>query len=427
MKKVLVIGQGAREHALAWKLGQSPLVGSIQLAPGNHGTALSHCNVAIGVTEADTLAAWAQEEAIDLTIVGPEAALSAGVVDSFKIRGLHIFGPTRAAAQLETSKAWAKRFMSRHGIPTAAYAAYASIDEARHALQVDNQHNDVREDTAPRTYPLVLKSDGLAAGKGVRIVQNQAEALEALRDLQESGATGLVVEAFLEGMEISLLAISDGVQVRPLSPARDYKRAFDGDRGPMTGGMGAFSPVPSFDDTLMQQVMTQIIEPTIAGMAAEGIPYRGVLYAGLMLCANGPHVLEFNARFGDPETQVLLPRWEDDLYVVLEAASEGKLAELGQFRWSNDVACGVVLAAAGYPSSVSNGQQIAGLAQAQAGSLVFHGGTAGDIDGRTVTAGGRLLTVVGCGRNMEEARSKAYQALGQISVADGWCRHDIGL
>lgn len=412
--KVLVIGQGGREHALAWKLAQGAGVEAVFAAPGNYGTGLIGTNVDLRVDDAEALAAWAAREGIGLTVVGPEAALAAGVVDAFRARGLRIFGPTRDAARLETSKAWAKAFMGRHGIPTSPYSEFGDAQAAAEYLR-----GQVR-------YPLVIKADGLAAGKGVRIACDQAEALTAVDEALALGSGRVVIEAFLEGFEVSFLAISDGSTVRPLACAHDYKHAQDGGRGPMTGGMGAYSPV-GLEDTLTETVMESIVEPAVRGMAQEGIAYQGVLYAGLMLTADGPRVLEFNARFGDPETQVLLPRWQADLAAVLAATADGRLEDLPPFSWSAHAACGVVLAAAGYPESIRTGHPIAGLDTVDAGVLVFHGGSRPDAPSQgAVTAGGRVLTVVGHGDDLAAARDAAYRGAARIAFEGCWYRRDIG-
>jgi phosphoribosylamine--glycine ligase len=414
--KVLVIGQGGREHALAWKLSQSPSVAAVFTAPGNPGTAQLGTNVDLPVTAATDLADWAARTAIDLTIVGPEAALAAGVADAFRTRGLPIFGPTRAAARLETSKVWAKDFMRRHYIPTAAYQTFEQRDAA-----ITYIRSLGRQD-----YPLVIKLDGLAAGKGVSIAEDEESALQAVHALLAEPPARVVIEAFLRGFEVSFLAISDGQTVRPLACAHDYKHAGDGDTGPMTGGMGAYSPV-GFEHALTDRVMATIVEPTIQGMAAEGTPYTGILYAGLMLTAEGPRVLEFNARFGDPETQVILPRWNDDLCKVLATVAAGRLADLPPFSWSESTFCGVVLASPGYPGPLSTGGPIQGLAAADTRSLIFQSGTRYDAGTRQVhAAGGRVLTIVGKGKNLEEARTTAYHRARQISFGGCWCRNDIG-
>lgn len=419
MVKVLVIGQGGREHALAWKLSQSPEVQAIVTAPGNSGTARVGMNLNLPVTAAAELATWAAEAAIDLAVVGPEAALATGVVDAFRARGVPIFGPTRAAAKLETSKVWAKDFMTRHHIPTAAYREFADLDEATSYIC----------SLPPEDYPLVVKIDGLAAGKGVEIAQDEGAALRAVRAaLGGSGQAGrIVVEQFLRGFEVSFLAISDGITARSLACAHDYKHALEGDRGPMTGGMGAYSPLGS-EDRLTEQVMATIISPAIRGMAAEGTPFAGVLYAGLMLTAEGPRVLEFNARLGDPETQVILPRWGDDLYQVLSATVAGKLADLPPFTWSDAAACGVVIAAPGYPAAPAIGASIEGLDSDLPETWVFHGSARPDEQGRRVlTNGGRVLTVVGSSPTLAAARAAAYERVRAIHFQGCWYRRDIGL
>lgn len=415
--KVLIIGQGGREHAIAWKLAKNPGVVALYIAPGNAGTAAVGTNVPLAVTAIADLVEFAATHFVDLTVVGPEIPLAAGVVDAFRARGLRIFGPTQRAAQLETSKAWAKAFMLRHGIPTAAYAEFTDAHEATQYLDKDER---VR-------YPLVIKDDGLAAGKGVQIVQDRSEALASVRQAFAGGTARLVIEEFLHGFEVSFLAISDGVIARPLATAHDFKRAYDGDRGPMTGGMGAYSPVPGLDAAFSEAIMQQIIQPVVAGMAAEGMPYQGILYAGLMLTAEGPRVLEFNARFGDPETQVLLPRWEDDLYSVLASAVDGNLASLAPFRWRSESSCGVVLASAGYPRTSAGGGAIDGCNDMDADGLIFQGNTK-LVPGEPlpIGAGGRLLTVVGLGATIDAAREAAYQNIGHVRCTGSWYRRDLG-
>ena len=417
-KRVLVIGAGGREHALAWKLAQSPAVSELFTAPGNFGAALVGVNVDLPVTAVEELAAWAVNAGIDLAVVGPEAALAVGIVDAFRAHGVRIFGPTRAAARLETSKAWAKAFMMRHQIPTAAYREFAERGAALAYVRA----------LGPADYPLVIKVDGLASGKGVIIAENESAALGAVEDAFSSAGTParIVIEQYLRGFEVSFLAISDGATVRPVACAHDYKHAHNGGCGPMTGGMGAYSPL-GFEDQLTERVMSTVIEPAIRGMAAEGTPYEGILYAGLMLTADGPKVLEFNARFGDPETQVILPRWNDDLYQVLDAAAGGALATLPPFSWSGAYQCGVVLASAGYPGAPELGFPIQGLSTVDASALVFHGGVrAGERTGLPCTSGGRVLTVVGGGDTPAEARLSAYNQADKIQFDGAWRREDIG-
>ncbi len=468
--KALIIGNGGREHALAWKLAQSPAVTITYAAPGNYGTNLVGANVNIPLTDPEGLADWAVENTIDLTVVGPESALAYGAVDVFQDRGLRVFGPSRAAARIETSKTWAKGFMVRHNIPTAPYREFEDLSGA------DRYLDSLRGDD----FPLVVKADGLAAGKGVTIAVDRAAALDAVRSIltpsRGKPAQSVLVESYLDGYEVSFMAISDGKTVWPLEPARDYKRAFDGDTGPMTGGMGAFSPVASVDPTLSELIMERIMRPAIAGMAAEDLPYTGVLYAGLMITRSGPMVLEFNARFGDPETQVVLPRLLSDLYLVLDAAIDSQLNDLQPLRWSADATCGVILASGGYPGEFETGFGVLGTADVGSGALVFHNGTRDPYDKGTelvtpkivaapkggmlrgqgvsswflpsrsrskaadkqatrisrdpfsqlVTAGGRVLTVVGRGRALADARASAYRAAELITFTDGWCRGDIG-
>lgn len=418
-KRVLVVGQGAREHALAWKLAQSTAVGEVFAAPGNYGTALVGTNLDLPATAVEQLADWAVNAGIDLTVVGPEAALAAGIVDVFGARGVRIFGPTRAAARLESSKVWAKAFMARHGIPTAVYREFGKREAAVSYLRT----------LGAAEYPLVVKVDGLASGKGVTIAADERAAIDAVEDALAPGGTParIVIEQFLRGFEVSFLAISDGKTVQPVACAHDYKHAQAGGNGPMTGGMGAYSPL-GFEDQLTERVIKEIIEPTIRGMTAEGIPYTGILYAGLMLTADGPKVLEFNARFGDPETQVILPRWDDDLYEVLGAAADGTLESLPLFTWNDAHYCGVVLASAGYPGVTGVGLPIRGLSSVEARTLIFHGAVRADErTGQPCTAGGRVLTVVGSGPTAAEARVAAYEQANRIRFEGGWRRADIGI
>ena len=415
---VLVVGSGAREHALIWALSRSPSVGALWAAPGNPGIAALADVVNLGATEVDAIADWAAACGIGLAVIGPEAPLALGLADLLRARGIRVFGPDRAAAELEWSKAFAKDFMRRHGIPTADHAVFVDCDAAEaFARRAD--------------YPLVVKADGLAAGKGVLICASPLEAEAAIRSVlaeRAFGAAGdrIVIEEFLEGEELSLIALVDGERMAVLPPARDYKRLEDGDRGPNTGGRGCYAPVDDLSPALLGLVRETILAPTVAGLRAEGRPYRGALYAGLMLTARGPSVLEFNCRFGDPETQVILPLLEGDLAQALLDCAEGRLDPESIEAAPGAAAC-VVLAAEGYPQSPRRGDEIHGIDDAvREGALVFHAGT-GLRDGHLVTDGGRVLSVVGMGFDVAEARERAYAAAGQIHFHGMQMRRDIGL
>jgi phosphoribosylamine--glycine ligase len=417
--KVLVIGGGGREHALAWKVAQSPRVAEVLVAPGNAGTALeAGCrNVAVAANDIAGLVALARAEGVALTVVGPEAPLVAGVVDAFAAAGLACFGPTKLAARLEGSKQFAKEFLVRHGIPTAHHAAFTrdTFDAATVRAQ---------------RPPIVVKADGLAAGKGVVIAASADEAVRAAEDMF-AGAFGdagrsVVVEEFLEGEEASFIVMADGAHVLPLATSQDHKRLLDGDRGPNTGGMGAYSPAPVVTPVLHERVMREVIAPTLAGLAAEGMPYTGFLYAGLMIAADGtPNVLEFNCRFGDPETQPILCRLSSDLVTLIEAALAGRLHE-ARAEWDPRAALGVVLAAHGYPDDPRTGDAIAGLdAAAALPGKVFHAATRA-ADGGVVTAGGRVLCAVGLGDGVAAAQRSAYALVDRIRWNGMQCRRDIG-
>jgi phosphoribosylamine--glycine ligase len=418
--KVLIVGGGGREHALAWKCAQSDLVREVLVAPGNAGTALEARvrNVAVAADDIDALLELAALELIDLTIVGPEAPLVAGIVDRFRERGLPCFGPSAAAAQLEGSKAFSKDFLKRHNIPTAAYETFTDIDAALRYLQ-------------KTAVPVVVKADGLAAGKGVVVAETRAEAEQAVREMlgaKRFGAAGarIVIEEFLQGEEASFIVMCDGVSVVPLATSQDHKARDDGDAGPNTGGMGAYSPAPVVTAEMEQRVMREVIEPTLAGLSSDGVTYTGFLYAGLMIGDDGvPRVLEFNCRFGDPETQPILARLNTDLVALCQAAVAGKLSQQ-QVRWDSRAALGVVMAAGGYPENYRKGQIINGLPDIEDGaSKVFHAGTAlaGDA---VVTAGGRVLCVVGLGATVGEARDFAYAQVDKIQFDGAFCRRDIG-
>ncbi|MBB4015228.1 phosphoribosylamine--glycine ligase [Chelatococcus caeni] len=414
---LLLIGSGGREHALAWKLSASPLCDRLFIAPGNPGTAQCGDNVALDVTDHAAVVAFCRDKAIDLVVVGPEAPLVAGLVDDLAAAGIKAFGPRKAAAQLEGSKAFTKELCREFGIPTAAFARFTDEVSAR---------AHVRETGAP----IVVKADGLAAGKGVVVAETIEEAEEAVAMMFAGGlgaaGTEVVIEECMVGEEASFFAIADGRTAIPLASAQDHKRVFDGDRGPNTGGMGAYSPAPVMTPALEQEVMERIVLPTVAGLAARGTPYVGVLYAGLMITAEGPKLIEYNARFGDPECQVLMPRMKSDLVPVLLAACDGVLADV-DVRWWDEVALTVVMAAKGYPGTPEKGSVIRGLAEAEAleDVLVFHAGTKDD-GGRIVANGGRVLNVTATGRTVKDAKARAYEAVSRIDWPEGFCRSDIG-
>ena len=418
--RVLIIGGGGREHALAWKAAQSPGVEKVYVAPGNAGTAREpKCeNVAIGAEDLDGLLRFAQQNKIGLTIVGPEAPLVLGVVDRFKAAGLRCFGPTKDAAQLEGSKAFAKDFLARHRIPTAAYGNFTDVEAAvAYTKKVG--------------APIVVKADGLAAGKGVVIAQTVDEAARAARDMLAGNAFGeaghrVVIEEFLEGEEASFIVMADGEYILPLATSQDHKRLLDGDRGPNTGGMGAYSPAPVVTPAAHERIMREVIEPTVRGMKQEGRPYTGFLYAGLMITPDGiPKVLEFNCRFGDPETQPILLRLRSDLIELIEAALDGRL-DRAEAEWDPRAALGVVMAAGGYPGSYDKGDAIAGLpARDDPDCKVFHAGTALK-DDAVVTSGGRVLCVTALGATVGAAQKRAYEAVRRIHWNGAQYRSDIG-
>ena len=416
--KVLVIGSGGREHALAWKLAQSPKVQRVFVAPGNGGTALDAALRNVPITDIAALADFAANEKIALTVVGPEAPLAAGVVDLFRSRSLRVFGPTRAAAQLESSKAFAKDFMQRHGIPTARYASYTDAAAA---------HAHVTQHGAP----IVVKADGLAAGKGVVVAMSADEAHAAV-DFMLDGQPGarVVIEEFMAGEEASFIVVSDGRRVLPLATSQDHKRIGDGDTGPNTGGMGAYSPAPVVTPNVHARAMHEIIVPTLVAMAAEGAPFSGFLYAGLMIDAAGnPRVVEFNARLGDPEAQVLLMRLKTDLFELLMAATAtGDQPTLDDIdlQWDRRVALGVVMAAHGYPGPVRSGDAITGLPADASDAMVFHAGTERRADGSVATNGGRVLCVTALGDSVKATQQRAYAALESIRFDGAQHRSDIG-
>jgi len=418
--KVLVVGSGGREHALAWKISKSPRLSKLYCAPGNGGTRLVAENVAIGDADIRALADFAARERIDLTVVGPEVPLSLGFVDEFEKRGLRVFGPTRKAAELEGSKVYAKQFMDRHAIPTGRFTVVESDDEALAVLR-----------SGEFGLPVVVKADGLAAGKGVIICKTTGEAEQAIRSImveKQFGEAGrrVLIEEFLRGKEVSFIVVSDGVRALPLVTTMDHKAVFDGDEGPNTGGMGTISPSPFLSDSLFDEVMRTIIRPTIARMAGAGRPYKGALYAGLMLTAEGPKVLEYNCRFGDPETQPQMLRLTSDLVDLLLAAIEGDIGTQ-KVRWSEDTAACVILASGGYPGAYKKGKVIEGLEEAARvpGVEIFHAGTKFE-NGRYLTSGGRVLGVCGTGPTLAAARAKIYGAVGLIRFDGLHYRRDIG-
>ncbi len=424
--KVLVIGGGGREHALAWKLSQSERIQKVYVAPGNGGTARDPNLVDVPITDVKALREWAQQEKIELTVVGPEAPLAAGVVDEFRAHGMRIFGPTQAAAQLESSKAFSKAFMQRHGIPTAIYETFTDPVQA-HAY-IDKMG-----------APIVVKADGLAAGKGVVVAMNASEAHEAidfmlldnqLGVVHNAGADGaavprVVIEEFLQGEEASFIVLCDGQNVVALATSQDHKRLLDHDEGPNTGGMGAYSPAPVVTAQVHARAMREVIMPTIKGMEKDGIPYTGFLYAGLMIDAQGmPKTLEFNCRMGDPETQPIMMRLKTDLVEVMLAATSGKLDTL-ELEWDRRPALGVVMAAAGYPMNPRKGDVITGLPKDELDAMVFHAGTTA-VNGQTVTSGGRVLCVTVLADSVKQAQQKAYEVAKGIHFDGQQFRKDIG-
>ncbi|MDE2614202.1 MAG: phosphoribosylamine--glycine ligase [Burkholderiales bacterium] len=419
--KVLVVGGGGREHALAWHLARSARVQQVYVAPGNGGTALDPMLRNVPITALDELADFAAAEKIALTVVGPEAALAAGIVDVFRARGLRIFGPTKAAAQLESSKAFAKAFMQRHGIPTALYASFT--DAALAHAHVD-KHG----------APIVVKADGLAAGKGVVVATTAAEAHAAIDDMlgpsapgvaREGGQARVVIEECMSGEEASFIVVCDGRHVVALASSQDHKRIGEGDSGPNTGGMGAYSPAPVVTPNVHARVMQEIIRPAVDGMAREGMPFTGFLYAGLMIDAHGqPRTVEFNCRLGDPEAQVLLMRLKSDLFELLARAADGALAE-DELQWDRRIALGVVMAAAGYPGTPRTGDVVGGLPAGSDELQVFHAGSALR-DGQVVTAGGRVLCVTALGDSVRIAQGKALAAVRGIRFDGAQWRNDIG-
>ncbi len=437
--RVLVVGNGAREHTLVWKLALSPQVEEVYCAPGNAGTGIIAHNVPIAANNLQALADWAISNRIDLTIVGPERPLIEGIVDVFQGAGLRVFGPSAEAAAIEGSKVWTKELLSKYGIPTAGAETLTDFSQAEAALD-------------RCSFPLAVKADGDAAGKGVVIARDREEALRAVREFMLEHTVGpagdrVLLEEFLEGVELSVLALTDGRTIVPMAPSCDYKRVADGDEGPNTGGMGAYSPPRFATPELMDEIQRTVLEPTVAAMAAEGRPYSGVLYAGMMITAKGPKVLEFNCRLGDPETQVVLPLLKTDLAEVAMAVAEGRLDQL-QIEWHEGACCGVVLASQGYPGGYPTGIPIDGLDSVEEGILVFHAGTKLGPDPRqtdplaqlkkellmapppgnaVLTAGGRVLTVAAYAPTMAEAREKVYRNAERIHFRGCHFRRDIAL
>ncbi len=418
--RILVVGSGGREHALTWKIAQSPLADAIWCAPGNAGmAALAEC-VGIGAEDVASLARFAAEKKIDLTVVGPEAPLVAGIADHFQAQGLPVFGPGREAARMEGSKDFAKRLMLEAGVPTGKAEAFTDYDAAEACIKNSSA-------------PYVVKADGLAAGKGVVIAQDDRAAYEALKACfvkRSFGPSGdkVLIEEFLEGQEVSILCFVDGEDILPMEPAQDYKRAGDGDSGPNTGGMGSYSPVPVLSPQDYRRAVEEILRPTARALAGRGIHYKGILYAGIILTGDGPKVLEYNVRFGDPETQAVLPRLKSDIVEAMLAVVEGRLAGAA-LEWHDDPCVTVVAASGGYPGDYAGGYTITGLEDAGSleGVTVFHAGTALNERGEVVTSGGRVLAVSALGTDFAAARARAYEAVGRIGFADMYYRGDIAL
>ena len=412
--KVLVIGSGGREHAIVRQFKNSPSVTEVFVAPGNDGMKQEATCVAIDALEFDMLVAFVQENAIDLTFVGPEQPLAAGIVDVFEAEGLRIFGPTKAAAQIEGSKTFAKELMKKYGIPTAAYETFTHVEEAKEYIR-------------KKGVPIVIKADGLAAGKGVIVAMNMEEALNAVEDMignQKFGESSsrVVIEEFLEGEEFSYMSFVHKGQIHPMVIAQDHKRAYDGDRGPNTGGMGAYSPVPHISEDVISDAYESIIEPTVEAMSTEGFSFTGILYAGLILTDEGPKVIEFNARFGDPETQVVLPRMASDFGEFMDALLEEKPYDL---KWSDDEILGVVIAAENYPNEVEKGALLPDLSKLDSTLQIFHAGTK-EVDGSFVGNGGRVLLVTAKSSSLQESQEKVYKALSEVSWNGFFYRSDIG-
>jgi phosphoribosylamine--glycine ligase len=417
--KVLVVGGGGREHALCWAIAASPLVTKLWCAPGNAGIAQEAECVPVAAEDIDGILKFCADKRVEYVVVGPEAPLCAGLVDRLAAAGVRAFGPSAAAARLEGSKGFMKDFCARHGIPTAAYGRFTDIAAAKAFI-------------AGHGAPIVVKADGLAAGKGVIIAESVEQANAAVDDMLAAGRFGaagaeVVIEEFLDGEEASFFALADGETALPLVSAQDHKRVGDGDTGPNTGGMGAYSPAPVVTQAMVDDVMARIVRPTVAGMKAEGAPYKGVLYAGLMIGKAGPKLLEYNVRFGDPECQVLMPRLMSDVLPALIACTDGVLGSL-DLRWMKGAALTVVMAANGYPGDYEKGSEIRGLMDAGRvpGVTVFHAGTAAGENGAVLATGGRVLGVTALGANVAEAQKRAYQAVDRIDWPGGFCRRDIG-
>ena len=413
---ILILGSGGREHALLWKLAQSPEATKLYAVPGNPGMAeLAEC-VAGSIEDNAAVVKLAQEKKIDLVVVGPEVPLTNGVVDALCAAGIKAFGPTKAAAELEGSKSFSKDIMKKYGIPTAKYEVFTDADAARAYIEKEGA-------------PIVIKADGLAAGKGVIVAETKEQALDAVHEIMDDAAFGkagsrVVIEAFMEGEEASLLAFTDGKTIRPMVSSQDHKRAYDGDKGPNTGGMGTYAPAPVMTKDMVEQATEKILKPMIAAMAKEGRPYQGCLYAGLMITEEGPKVVEFNARFGDPETQVVLPLLKGDLVKIMQACVDGTL-DTAAVDWEDGAAVCVVMASGGYPKSYKKGYAIDGLKKAESlGTFVFHAGTAKK-DGKVVTSGGRVLGVTARGGGIKEATEKAYKGVEAIRFTDEFHRKDI--
>lgn len=419
MAKVLVVGQGGREHVLAWKMIQSPLVEEVFCAPGNAGTAADVTNVDISATDIDRLVEFAKANEIDLTVIGPEAPLVAGIVDQFKAAGLRVFGPSKAASALEGSKSFCKSIMRKANVPTADYWVFTDATDAVQFIQEREEES------------FVVKADGLAAGKGVSVCFNKADAIQAVHQMMTDNVFGdagkkIIIEEVLKGQEVSVLALVDGRTIVTLEPAQDHKAAHDGDQGPNTGGMGAYTPAPFATGELIDEVIQKILIPTVHTMRQNKAEFKGVLYAGIMLTNQGPKVLEYNVRLGDPEAQPVLMRLKSDLYQILYAAAEGKLKELPDLEWDERAAVCVVMASEGYPGEISNGHPIRGIADADQlpETKVFHAGTT--LDGEDVlNSGGRVLGVTSLGEDLSEAKRRAYEAVKCIRWQGAWCRKDI--
>jgi len=415
--KVLVVGSGGREHAICWKLAQSPKVTELYCAPGNAGIADSAKCVNIKAEDIEGICAWAKDNAIDLAVIGPEVPLAMGIVDELEKVGVKTFGPNKNCAQLEASKSFTKAFLARHNIPTAGYREFTSKEE-------------LLENVGLYGYPMVLKADGLAAGKGVVIPENEEDAIKAIEEMMGdkvfgSAADLVVVEEFLTGVEASMLCFVDENTIIPMESAQDYKRIFDGDKGPNTGGMGTYSPSLLFNEEVEKQIREQILEPTLAGFQKDGLDFKGVLFIGLMLSKKGPKVIEFNNRFGDPETQSVLSRLDTDLLDIFTAVTDNKLADV-EIKWKDERAVCVVMASGGYPGDYEKGKVISGLDDVDEDVVVFHAGTKFDENGAIATSGGRVLGVTATGATHEEAKAKAYANVKKISFEGAQYRNDIG-